>query len=146
MPLIISNPEIFRIILVLPSPFPATDPYYSAKDLTAILAIYVGVRIILSPTCDDCFLDGLGQKDTSSKHGQALGKLPNRKLLRGRAQCQLTQDCTIITIPLLYMLRLRRRCLHSEQPNAFTESVIILSLGRNRYETHFPTVRIEAQP
>ncbi|PJE87922.1 hypothetical protein CU280_10495 [Yersinia mollaretii] len=65
--------------MVSPSPFPATDPHYSIKDLTAILAIYSGVRIIFTPTCDDCYLDGLGQKETSSKHGQALGKLPIQK-------------------------------------------------------------------
>ena len=44
-------------------------------------------------------------------------------------------------------------CIAIEASVIFTPSsqtrlliVIILSLGRNRYETHFPTVRIEAQP
>lgn len=44
-----------------------------------ILAICLGVRIILSPTCDACVLDGFGQKETSGEHGQALGKLPIQK-------------------------------------------------------------------
>lgn len=65
----------------------------------------------LRPTCDTWFLHGVlfAGQDSAVTTGQnriflRIGKQPGRL-----ARCELTQDCTIITIPPLYILRLRRR-------------------------------------